>query len=819
MQLGVKNAAGPFRAGLLITLLAFQVACVHTQQRQSAQYQAPQVWAADQDEGNVTREAQAHARAEEWFKRRHPRNSLRTKAVLEKQRLLADASTTSGQWTPIGPEPIQGAAVYSGRVWGIAVDPRNNKVIYIGTDGGGVWKTTDGGTTWTPLTDTQANINIRDLTLAPSAPDTIIAAVYNGGLLISHDDGATWTTAQEGTDITSVAISPTDPNVILTADPNCNIARSSDGGVTWTTPIIDQYGCPTQVVFDPTNGSIAYAVTTEYVYRSADGGMTWISVVGSGLPSSVGVYSYASIAIAPSSSSTIYLALKDTSGHNVGFYSSTNSGESWTALYTPPNDDVPYWGWSLRVHPQNPNIVYAGSLRLSTTHDGGQTAWVNNDAGLHVDHHVEAFSADGSTLYDGNDGGIVATASPTASTLSWNSLNATLNTAMFYTGISISPNSLNAGFGGTQDNGILRYTGVPEWNSVACGDGGFTAIDFTNPNNVYVGCAWDPPYSPVWVSSNGGSSFEPATNGLNPNDSAEFIPPLVMDPSDSTRLYFATNVIYQTINGAQSWTPINTQSLYPFSSIAVAPTDSNTVYLGCSDGAVYSTTNALKGTASAWTSTGVASGPVTQVTVDPHNASVVWAGAVYGNGEGPVFLSTDGATTWTQVGHGLPDQPVNDLVVDPDLPNVVYVANDISVYRSINAGQSWLPLGTGLPNVIVNSLRFDRPSRTLRAATYGRGVWDLAVPNPPSIALTPNPILVTDGTGLGITSIKYSADQPANVYVNQTLFCGGSTTGSCETGKWVSNGMTFVLQDAATGVTLATAKARVLSPSFAGKRR
>jgi hypothetical protein len=124
----------------------------------------------------------------------------------------------------------------------------------------------------------------------------------------------------------------------------------------------------------------------------------------------------------------------------------------------PANDNVTYWGWSLRVHPTNPNIIYAGSLQLSMSTDGGNT-WAYNDNGLHVDHHVQTYSADTNTLYVGNDGGIWSTTAPTTANASWTSLNATLNTVLFYPGISISPLTLNTAFGGTQDNGILMYQG------------------------------------------------------------------------------------------------------------------------------------------------------------------------------------------------------------------------------------------------------------------------------------------------------------------------------------------------------------------------
>ena len=513
----------PVRGLLLVILAAVgQVACLRNT-HQGAFLHPPQTPRPDAAED----EAESHRRQDEWYKRRHPDGGMRQKAVEERQRLAGVTAGTSGQWNAIGPRPIQSyGTAYSGRVWGIAVDPRNSNVVYIGTDGGGVWKTTDGGTNWVPLTDSQANINIRDLALAPSSPDTIFAATNGGGILRSTDDGATWTTQHptSGDYVLSVAVHPTNASIVLAGE--CGISRSSDGGTTWSTTLpVQDYSCLVgQVAFDPTNGSIAYAAMPDGLHRSTDGGLTWSLVGGVGLPS--GPFRYATVAIAPSSSGTLYLALKGLDEHLIGFYRSVNSGATWTQVGVPANDDVTYWGWSLRVHPTNPNLIYAGSLYLSMSTDGGST-WARNDNGLHVDHHIQTYSPDGNTLYIGNDGGIWKTTTPTAANTSWANLNNTLNTAMFYPGISISPNTLNTTFGGTQDNGTLKYQGNLAWNGAqVCGDGGFTAIDFTDPQVVYASCTG---IYGGWVWKYNGNSWSEVISGLNTQDRSAFIPPLVME--------------------------------------------------------------------------------------------------------------------------------------------------------------------------------------------------------------------------------------------------------------------------------------------------
>ena len=469
---------------------------------------------------------------------------------------------------------------------------------------------------------------------------------------------------------------------------------------------------------------------------------------GGGLPA--GSFSDITVAVAPSSTNILYLSLK-ANGHLIGFYRSVDSGASWTQIGVPLNDDVTYWGWSLRVHPRNPDLIYAGSFTLSMSTDGGKT-WAENDNALHVDHHVQAYSADGATLYIGNDGGIWKTSSPTLAKTVWSNLNATLNTALFYPGISISPATASISFGGTQDNNVLQYHGNLAWSEVGlCGDGGFTAIDFEHPQNIYVACnsIFSRGYL-VWASSDGANSFHLAQNGIGLQDPMQFIPPMVMDPSDPRRLYFGTSRVYQTLDGAGSWTPITSSSasinIVTISTIAVAPSDPNTVYIG-GGGGIFVTRNALSGTGAVWSARGSpATTAIYQIAVDPSNPTTAWASIapmapppptpVDPSKQTYLYRTTDGGVTWTSMNNGLPKVPVSDILLDPDISNTIYAATDIGVYRSVDGGQSWLPLGTGLPNVICHALKLHSPSRTLRVATWGRGMWDLSVPAANRTALT-----------------------------------------------------------------------------------
>jgi uncharacterized protein (TIGR03437 family) len=254
---------------------------------------------------------------------------------------------------------------------------------------------------------------------------------------------------------------------------------------------------------------------------------------------------------------------------------------------------------------------------------------------------------------------------------------------------------------------------------------------------------------------------------------------MVIDPSNSHTVYFGTYRIWQTRDAAGQWLPISPDLTAghraTIHAIAVAPSDPNVVYAGTFDGKVQVTSNALAGVNAAWMdrSAGLSRRAVTSIAVDPVDsgtAYVTYSGFIDSNSKptAHVFKTTDAGATWTDISGNLPDLPVNSLAIDPDLPNTLHIGTDAGVMASTDGGASWSSLGSGLPRVVVTALILHRPSRTLRAATHGRGVWDLLVPLSstsqslaPSIAsLSPNTAnaggpgvsLTVTGSNFGATS-------------------------------------------------------------------
>jgi photosystem II stability/assembly factor-like uncharacterized protein len=704
---------------------------------------------------------------------------------------------------------ISAPLTVSGQVNAVAVDPTDANVVYIGANEGGVWKTTDGGSHWLPLFDKQDLLAIGSIALDPQDPRTVYVGTgqasgnfafsgsYGNGVYKSRNGGASWkhlagdifgspnssSSHVDGFRIEALAVHPTAGNVLLAAAsssvvdqlPGSGVYRSTDGGNSW---VLVLPGPPShKVFFSPTDGNVAYALLNSRffgtpdsplngVYKSSDAGKTWARLTITPGPDT-DFRTMGTLAIAQDNPAILYTTVRqirrDENGFFIviiedGLFKTDDGGQHWSQVTKPflccgggilSCSDTDF---NMAVDPVSSSIIFAGEeSHIARSMDGGLTWSYDVDGGtIHPDHRALVFSSDGKKLYDGNDGGVSSTTDITSQTVTWSELNDTLGITQFYAGMSIDPNNLNLTYGGTQDNGTLKYTGSLRWELVLGGDGGYTGIDPNGPTSIYATVATPFSYGFdfeahfAYRSDNGGASFhELNTHALSDAEPPAVFPPLIIDPINSERLYLGLRSIWQSTDRGDTWIaispPLVDERTFLFV-IAVAPSNSNTIYTGVTgDLGLQVTRDALVGGLASWTDIRSHALPPRIVTaigvdpIDPATAYVTFTGFSFGaDMKGHVFKTTDAGANWCDISNNLPNIPVSAIAIDPDHHDSLYIGTDIGVFRTSNGGQKWHTMVQGLPRVTVVDLKFHRATRTLRAATHGRGMWDIAAP------LTPN---------------------------------------------------------------------------------
>ncbi len=647
-------------------------------------------------------------------------------------------------WSPLGPRPIEdefwsGSDDASGRVVSIACDPANAAIAYAASASGGLWKTTSSGATWTPLTDELATLNHGCVTIDPTDSNVIYLGTgeyttfsTGDGLFRSEDAGATWqriaTSGEVGSTCSSVLVDPLNPNRLHVAG-EFGYIRSPNRGDTWSRKLTASVS---SLSLDPGDPDTIFAgVHGDGVYRSTDAGLNW-SRLSSGLPGSD--VSRVLVAVAPSDPDTVYAALINNSAGLRGLYVSTNGGDTWSQKSNTPDFPTPQ-GWYdafLGVDPSDEDTVYCGGVFPSYAVAGvirttnGGNSWTDITipplgGQLHPDQHTIAFGSDGA-LWVGNDGGVWRS---TNGGQGWINCNNGLAVTQNYN-LALHPSDPDQVMTGTQDNGTVgRFADQDGWPQILAGDGGFLAYDASDPTRVYT--------TYVYLSIYRIDSDFANISGPWDGDPRNFIAPLVMDPTDSDILLGGTNRIWRTTNasGAADWSPISGTNIAgggTLNAIAIAPSDTSTIYSGSTTGAVWVTTN----NGGNWNdrSAGLPGGQISDIVIDPNDPDRAYV-SFYNSSGRRLLRTVDAGLNWDRI-PGLPSGvAARALAVDWTYqPPVLYVGSGSGIYVSADDGASWEKDGSEFPNVNVGDLAIDPGQRTITAATYGRGAWraDLAVP-------------------------------------------------------------------------------------------
>ncbi len=612
------------------------------------------------------------------------------------------------RWTSLGPQ--------GGYVWALAIDPMAPQTLYAGTNGTGMFKSTDGGTLWTAI---NSGPNAHSLAIDPRAPQTIYA--IEAGISKSVNGGGSWSSANTGLpdSVVTLAMDPMAPQTLYAGTASLGVFQSVNGGGSWSpTGLID--GHVLSLAIDPTASQVLYAGTSMGVFKSTDGGNSW-TPINAGLTS---VYVNV-LLIDPTTPRTLY------AGTSAGVFKSADGGNTWgpitaglTSVYVN----------ALAIDPKAPETLYVGTpgSGVFKTIDGGNS-WTSK--GL-TSSYICTLAIDPTapqTLFAGTSRGV---SKSTDGGNSWSAVNTGLiDTTSIVAAMAIdkaAPKTLYV----AADESVFKSTnGGGTWNTVNTGmpsDRIVTAlaIDPVVPQTVYAGTAG----AGVFKSVNGGGSWSPANTGLTAKYGID-VRALAIDPTTPQTIYAATFLsgVFKSTNGGTSWDPISTGlTANSINTLAIDPSAPQTLYAGSTGAGVFKSTNG----GSNWdpAHVGLTGTSVMALAIDPTAPKTIYAATSLAG----VFKSTNSGSNWYSVSTGLPNIHGLALVIDPTAPQTLYVGTfGEGVYKSTNGGNNWAAINAGLrynefvhayirTNVLV--IDAQSPQNLYAGSLDNGGVWGYSMP-------------------------------------------------------------------------------------------
>lgn len=670
------------------------------------------------------------------------------------------------RWREIG--PFRG-----GRAMVVAGVPGNPAIYYMGTPGGGVWKTTDGGIVWKPIFDRERSPSIGALAVAPSNPNILYVGTGDvndigescgapddgDGIYRSDDAGRTWRhIGLEGTrHIGGVWIDPRDPEIALAAalgntfvpGPDRGVYRTTDGGRHWQKVLYqDDHSGGIDLSSDTTTPQTIYAALWDAhrnphggigngpgskLYRSDDGGKTWAAVAGAGLPSGnlerLGVSAVAG---------RVYLV---TGGPESGLFRSENKGESWQRMTLDPR--VPGRSWydnwffaHVTADPRNPDVVYTMGTSIYRSADGGHTFTAFKGAPGGDDYHALWIDPRNSgRMIAGSDQGAVISMDGGETWSSWYNQP----TGQFFH-IAADTRSPYWIYGSQQDSGALgtasrslyREISFRDWHPVAGGENGYIVPDPLDPNFIFAG-------SLVRYNQATGETMRlsPAVSGGRGGLRQSAEKPIVFSPADPHALYVASDVLYKSSDHGEHWQAVSPSLARSaaggggrggaISSIAPSPLAANTIWVSTNDGAIQVTEDGGK----TWrnvTPPDVPAGssiPIIEASrADVHTAYAAVDRHLQEDFKPYFFRTTDSGKTWQKIVDGIPDGSFA-RVIREDLrrPGLLYAGTETGMFVSFDNGSHWQSLQLNLPFTSVRDIALHGDD--IVAGTYGRSMWIL----------------------------------------------------------------------------------------------
>lgn len=705
--------------------------------------------------------------------------------AIKASQIKSQAKGQSTLWFPAGPNSVPNNLTgYMengiGRVNCVAFSPTNTNTYYVGVAQGGIWKTTNGGASYTPLTDNLPITKVSDICLDPNNNDIIYASIcdfayidkglyldgrkrhthYGLGVYKSVDGGQNWNptgltfqlTNGDASLIKEIVVNPNNSSQVLA----CGVSgmyKSNDGGQTWTKKLDSLFW---DMIQDPLTPGTLYAASgwiknanigNAGIYKTTDFGNTW-TLLNTGMALQ-GTVQRIKLAIAPSDANYVYAICCDNTYGFYGIYKSTNAGVSW--IYQAPQLNILEHGQgtgsggqgtydlALIVDATDKNKIYTGGVNIWGSIDGGLsfnpcshwTLQYGNNT-VHADIHSFERQPGTNHLFVCCDGGLYKTANlqigswNTSWTTQWINLSDGMQCTSFYR-LSSSKNKAGRIIAGAQDNATFYYDGA-NWSTLFGGDGMDNYLDPLNNQNI-IGSSQ---FGNFYYSGNGPQLG--TIVGTNPNnESSEWVAPIVAAYNYPGVLYVGNENVVQSTDGGQSWNTLASFSNGTFanteiSALAVAPSNSNIVYAARRvryelniKGVVFKTLNG--------NNFGNITGNLpdslfyTSMDVSSNNADVAVISMAGFSAGKKVYKTTMGGFAWTNISYNLPNVPVNCVKYDPS-GNTIFACTDVGVFALYTNSTSWVNYSLGLPNVIVTDIEFNPAMNLVYVSTFGRGIWE-----------------------------------------------------------------------------------------------
>jgi len=715
--------------------------------------------------------------------------TIHSQKTKKEDKQALDTIKISGlKWRSIGP------SLTSGRISDIAVNPNNPFEYYVASSAGGVWKTINSGIEYTPVFDGEGSFSIGCVTIDPNNTNVVWVGSgennnqrsvnYGDGVYKSTDGGASWTNMGLKTSehIGRIVVHPDNSDVVYVAaigplwskGGERGLYKTTDGGKTWKAVLtVDEHTGVNDVVMDPRHPEVLYASTFQrrrhvYTYvgggpgsglhKSTDGGETWTKIQN-GLPTTE--LGRIGLAISPANPEFIYAIVEAADGKG-GFFKSTNRGSSWEKMGDHSTSGNYYQ--EIIADPVDENTVYSMDTWMSVTKNGGKSFDIVGEDYKHIDNHCMWIDPNNNKHWlVGSDGGVYETFDAAKT---WD-FKENIPVTQFYKVAVDNAYPFYNVYGGTQDNfsiggpsRVITDHGITnfDWFITNGGDGFESQIDPENPNIVYAQSQYG---FLVRYDKKSGEAV-----GIQPKERQgenaykfNWDAPLVVSKHKSGRLYFAANKLFKSDDYGNSWSVIsddlsqqidrNTLNVYdrivsidavakngstsPYGAIVAlseSPIDENLIVVGTDDGLIQITEDGGK----TWRKVSAISGApnmsyLNNVHASKHNANVIYAAFnhhKYGDFKPYLFKSSDKGRTWTSISGNLPERgSVYAFEEDHKDANLLFCGTEFGVYFTPNSGGRWKKLGNGLPTTLVRDIAIQERENDLVLGTFGRGFYVL----------------------------------------------------------------------------------------------